>query len=261
MVNQETPLGGLLPHEPSVGVEIFTLETWPKLSELPIKYEEPRLSLKDQVAELLSDGCVAYSGASAQEPRFDEEFYAPFVFAAAKSYTQDPMSWGLTQRNMGKALKFHGAPRVEYVPESVNQLSRTDRRFLANYQSVTGEARQYKAKSFSFIENSSGPYDAFDMARAAFWALREEKIGISFGLRWAWQAWQGWSAYKLDHIDPNGFGHSLRLAGWKVDEEKTWLLVDNSYGTRAGINGQHLVSRETFNHWATLFGLMVLKYA
>ena len=221
---------------------------WPKLSSLPMEYFIEPLSIKDQIADENYDFCGSCAGTGMIEPKEEAELYYPFLFAAAKHESgQDPDSFGLNMRDIGKGLTKWGVPEVKDVPQWVKQFSPIERRRLNSYpQEVKRAALKHKAQSYFFL---TGPYDPYDNARAAEWYFRKKKQHILLGLSFGWLI----TDFYLGGI-PVGTGHAMWQAGWFNDG----LRVVNSAGKEAGKNGIHCLLREPFNKYAKKYGIMMV---
>jgi hypothetical protein len=108
-------------------------------------------------------------------------------------------------------------------------------------------AAKHKAKTYFFIED--GPYDSYDNARAALHYFQNKKQNLMFGVVFGWPL----SQFALTG-KPGGFGHAMWCGGWYKDG----LQAVNSAGEEAGEGGKHKVTRETFNHYAARFGMMMI---
>ena len=228
--------------------QMGALIKWPKLSTLPFEYLIEPLSIKDQIADGNYDFCGGCAGTGMIEPKEEAELYYPFLFAAAKYESgQDPDSFGLNMRDIGKGLTKWGVPEVQDVPQWVKQLSPIERRRLDSYpEEVKRAALKHKAQSYFFI---NGPYDHYDNAKAAEWYFRNKKQHILLGLIFGWLI----TDFYLKGT-PNGTGHAMWQAGWFNDG----LRAVNSAGKEAGKNGIHSLSRETFNEYAEKYGIMMV---
>ena len=224
------------------------LINWPKLSQLPARFRVEPLSIKNQIADGNDDFCAAAAGTGMTEPKEEEELFYPFLFAAAKHESgDDPDSWGLSLRDVGKALRKWGVPGINEVGLEIKNLPADKRRRFENYPlEVRQAARKHAAKSFFFVE---GPYDAYDNARAAMWYFRDKKQQIMIGVEWGWML----SEYYLQGT-PEGYGHALWKNGW----DASGITVVNSAGKEVGINGSHSISRESFNYNARKFGMLMV---
>lgn len=222
------------------------LISWPKLSELPVAYSVQPFSIKNQLADGNDDFCASAAGTGMVEPKEEVELFYPFLFAAAKHEEGgDPDSWGLSFRDVGKALRKWGVPDVKDVPDSVKNLAPAARRRFENYpEELRRAARAHAAKSFFFVE---GPYDAYDNARAALWYFRDKKQQILFGVQWGWPL----TDYELSGT-PEGFGHAMWMAGWNKG-----TVAINSAGKEAGRGGSHVLERASFNAYAKQFGTLM----
>ena len=219
----------------------------PDLSEIPESYSLTTLSIKDQVRDGNTDFCGSCAGTVAKEVQENVELYYPYLFAAAKFESgDDPDSWGLSLRDVGQAIRKWGIPRQGEIPPEILELSFEQRRRFDNYPDwLKVLAKNQAAKNFFFIK---GKYDAFDDFKVALWAFRDaRRLGV-FGVLYGWPLYQ----YELTGT-PEGFGHALTAIGY----EKDWIIVQNSAGENVGMGGKHKIGRETFNHYADQFGVMM----
>lgn len=222
---------------------------WPKLSELPKEYWTEPLSIKDQNKDGNDDFCGSCAGTGMIEPREESELYYPYLFAVAKHESgEDVESWGLSLKDVGKALTKWGVPEMKDVPGAVLNLTPVQRRDFKNYpDSLKEKAKIHKQKTYFFVENS--PYDAYDEARAAIHYFAEKKQKILLGVQF------GWSLSQVELTGtPKGFGHAMWATGWT---EKGLVLV-NSVGKEAGEGGKHYISRESYNYFVQKYGHMMI---
>lgn len=227
--------------------QLGALIKWPKLSELPVKFSVEPISIKNQLEDGNEDFCGACAGTGMIEPKEGMELFYPYLFAAAKKISGgDPDNWGTDLRSIGKALQKYGVPETKDVPEIIKNLSLEDRRRLERYSGLQMHALDHRAKSYFFVK---GPYDPYDDARAALWYFRANRQQILFGVNWGWSLDQ----YELTGT-PDGFGHAMWLAGW----DEGGVIAVNSAGKEAGRDGKHLISRETFNKYASDFGMLMV---
>jgi hypothetical protein len=222
---------------------------WPKLSDLPKEYWTEPLSIKNQNKDGNDDFCASCASTGMIEPKEEVELFYPFVFAAAKYESGDGVeSWGLSLKDVGKALTKWGVPELKDVPEAVLNLTPAQRRDFKNYpDSLKEKAKIHKQKTYFFVEDS--PYDAFDEARAAIHYFAEKKQKILLGVQFGWML----SQVELTGT-PKGFGHALWCSGWN----EKGLVVVNSAGKEAGENGKHYISRESYNYFVGKYGHMMI---
>lgn len=220
----------------------------PKLKDLPEEYLVEPLSIKDQNSDGNYDFCAGCAGTGMIEPKEGVELFYPFLWAAAKFESgTDVNSFGVDLRSVGKALCKWGVPEIKDIPDSVKNLSASERRIFANYPpSVRDAARKHLAQSYMFVD---GPYDAYDNARANIWKFKDEKRHILFGVAWNWNPID----FELTGVG-GGSGHAMWLGGWF----KNGLCSVNSIGVNAGHKGVHSISRETYNKWADVYGALII---
>ncbi len=218
------------------------------LSDLPPSYFVAPLSTKDQIADGFDDGCAAAAGTGMIEPKEEAVLFYPFLFAAAKYLSgDDPDSWGLELRDIGRALTKYGVPEYADVPEHIRTLDPSVlRRFETYPEEVLQAALKHRQKSYAFIKGQGEP---FDLARQAMWFFRGKKQQIEIGVMWGWPL----TDIILDG-EPDGYGHALWMNGWNVEG----ITVVNSAGDNAGYGGTHTISRATFNAYAKKFGMLML---
>ena len=226
---------------------------WPKKKDIPEKYEVEPLSIKDQVKDKKDDACGSCAGSGAIEPREKAVLFYPFLFAAAKYASgSDPMDWGLTLKDVGKGLQKHGIPELKDIPAKLlKDLSKGDRwRYFENYpQEIREKALKHRAKSYFFVKGFPKSYDYYDAACAAEWYFKDKLQHVIFGVQFGWPIEQ-------DVLDgtPDGYGHAMWLAGWNFIGGR----AVNSAGLEAGREGIHTITRETFNHFAKKYGMLMI---
>lgn len=224
---------------------------WPKLSEIADVFHIKNLSVKNQIADGNEDFCGSCAGTAVKEPQEGIELFYPFLFAAAKHESgDDPDSWGLELRDVGKAICKWGIPALSDVPEEIRNLGPKERRRIENYpKSVIEAAAKHKGQSYFFL---NGPYDHFDNARGMmqFFASQGFEYGVVLGVEFGWPL----SEYKLVGF-PDGYGHAMAGLGWN---SRDGLDVLNSAGASAGKKGHHDLTRATFNKYAEQFGCLVV---
>lgn len=249
MDKENTIIGGLQELSRDVrDLQLGALIKWPKLSELPLEYLPEPFSIKDQISDGNFDFCGSCAGAGMIEPKEETELFYPFLFAASKHASkQNPDSFGLNIRDVGKGLTKWGVPETTDVPKEIKDLLPEKRRRFENYpESLRIKALKHKAQSYFFV---NGPYDHYDNARAIEWYFRKKKQHITIGVVFGWFI----SDFYLNGL-PKGTGHAMWLAGWFSEG----LRVVNSAGKNAGKGGIHCLSRKTFNHYAEKYGMMMI---
>jgi hypothetical protein len=225
---------------------------WPKLSELTQEeFWTAPLTIKDQISDNNDDFCASCAGAGAIEPREETELFYWWLFAAAKKESgDDPDSWGLELKHIGQALVKWGIPEMKDVPKEVLNFTPSQRRRFENYlkyPELVESAKKHKQQTYFFVKNS--PYDPYDTAKAVKWYFRDKKQHFIFGTKFGWDL----GTYLLEGT-PDGFGHALWSNGWF----KEGIAAVNSAGKRAGKNGMHAMTRDTFNKYAKLYGMLVI---
>jgi len=224
---------------------IFSL---PKLEELPDEFEIKPYDILDQGG---SDFCSAATRAGQKAITEDKMPFYPALFAISKEISGDPDEWGQDMRNAFKA-SIKSAPLTETAPETLKKALRSNDwvylRDIAHYPPEYIESGKKYADG-SFFKVVSPFYDEFDTAKAALWKWRDEKRTIAIGVVFAWSL----QTEKLEGTEDGGFGHMMYVNGWNKDG----LIVVNSYGRDAGVDGKHIISRETINHFAKRYGMMM----
>lgn len=244
-------LGGLnkkIPDERDF--KLGALVSLPKLEELPPAFKIEPLSIKDQIRDGNSDFCASCATSGMIEPKEEVILYYPFLFAASKYESGDDInSFGLTLRAVCKGLQKHGVPELKDIPQEVLNLTPEQRRDFNNYPwELKQTALKHRANSYFEVK---GPYDAFDDVRASIWYFKDKKQLVLFGLEFGWPLYES----VLNLKDNNGgFGHAMYICGWEGD----YLLAVNSAGVNAGDGGIHKIPRETFNHYADEYGVMMV---
>lgn len=223
--------------------QLGQLVTYPKLSELPESFSLIPLTIKDQNANGDDDACSGYVTASISEMQEDIPLSGRYSFAVGKYIAGgDIDSFGNDLRSAMKAGAM-GITQENALTGADLALSTHDRRILDNY-SIQARSIAIQHAKKAYVQ-TKGPYDAFDNLRCALWLYREEKRAIAIGLQWGWNL----SDYILVGT-PEGFGHAMYGIGFDGD----YLKVVNSAGKDAGRDGIHLISRETINHYISLYG-------
>jgi len=78
--------------------------------------EEFQLSLKNVKNQKSSDMCVAFSATLASEYQENVELSPEYAFAKGKQITGDINEWGLTLRDIHKALQKYGIIEAKDAP-------------------------------------------------------------------------------------------------------------------------------------------------
>lgn len=219
----------------------------PELDTLPEShYSSAPLHVKDQG---MSDFCTQYALCAASEWQENVQLEPSYTFAVAKDIQGDLDGYGCDLRSACKAQTSVGA--IE-VTESPYNITTKDATFLRNLEcwpvDLKVKAAKHKKKSYFRI---TGPYDAFDNIRASIWLFRDKKQLPVIGVLWTWPS----SQVKLDKPGSrNGGGHAILVRGWEGD----YLVLQNSYGVRAGDHGTHLMHRDLVNGFVERWGAFVL---
>jgi hypothetical protein len=228
-------------------MQLGAIIKWPSLLEIPEEYRIEPLSIKNQNADGKDDACASCAITGMIEPKEEAILYYPFVFAAAKHEAGgDPNSWGLTLKDVGKALTKHGAPEATPGMAEIADW----RNYAAYPQYVRDNALKHRAQTYFFIEGYPSIWDPYTAAKAALWYFRDKKQQFMFGVRFAWSV----TDKVLDGIPEGGFGHAMWCCGWNKDG----LIVVQSVGREAGENGMHIITRKTFNFYAKKYGMMMI---
>ena len=223
---------------------------FPKLDTLPVEFSIQNLSVKNQIADGNDDFCASAAGTVAKEVQENVELFYPYVFAAAKHESgKDPDAFGLSIKDVGKALCEWGVPELKDVSESVLNLEPAARRRFENYpEALREKAKIHKGQTYFFVY---GPHDPYDNARCVQEAFRLKglKMPLVFGVKFGWDLEQ----FVLAGT-PEGFGHAMTDFGWY----ENGIKVLNSAGVEAGKDGFHSIPRETFNYFAGKYGILVI---
>jgi len=244
-MNQEIKIqGGLLPtpkdaRDFQLG-QVFRL---PKLEELPEEFELSMLSLKDQGG---SDMCTAYMSTYMSEIQEGVELNPLFSFAASKAISGNPDVWGQDIRTALKAHVEYGALEEKVSPYR-NPDEQNARKLEVWARELIDQAREHRKRSYFKI---TGPYGAFDNIRASIWLMRSIPRAVGFGLVWGWDPVPA----IIPNNYPDGFGHAITAIGWKKIEGETYLVIQNSYGSRFGDQGRHFFPREVINKYVAVYG-------
>lgn len=213
----------------------------PHPTELPAEFILEPLGVKDQ---LDSDFCSAFAYALASEIQEGVELSPEYSFALSKELSGDPEEWGQNLRDAGMAHVKCGALEKKDAPYTVQNKPVGFLRYLSNWPGELKEKTAHRAKKALF--KITGPYDAYDNIRASMWKFRNEKRAVVTGLIWGWSVRQ----FLLDGVPSNGFGHAVCLIGWNA----SGLVLQNSAGKSAGVDGKHIISRVTVNHFVAKYG-------
>lgn len=209
----------------------------PTLEELPNQFLI-NVKIKDQRG---SDFCSAYMSCAMSEAQERLELEPSWSFAMSKVISGNVEAWG---QNLRDALKAHvkfGALPWDVLDYNVHTQTPEFLRDIKNWPDVSDEAYEYRKKSYFKV---TGPYDHFDNARASLWKFKNAPIGT--GVIWSWDL----ETETLDTFKDQGYGHAVTIVGFDGD----YLILQNSYGSKAGIGGHHRITREVYNHYVDRFG-------
>lgn len=234
---------GLRPTEPdSRDFQLGQIADLPKLADLPREFIIADLGVRDQGN---SDFCSAYMSTAMSEPQEQVVLEPSWSFAKSKEISGDVEQWGQNLRDALKAHTKFGALPSDLSPYSVDTKPTDFLRNIANWPELTNSAYPHRKKSYFKI---SGPYDAFDNARASMFKFRSV---IGSGVNWGWPITQGY----LNTIPSGGYGHAVPYLGWTLMENgEEVLILKNSYGEKVGFNGYYYVTREVYNHFSNMYG-------
>lgn len=216
--------------------KVGSLTKLPSLDTLPKTFELESIT-KDQQN---TDYCSAFASTGASEYQEGVELSPEWHFAASKDLSGDTEDWGQDLRTAMKTSVKYGDIKQSDAPFSLKD---KDDKFLRDFKNWPIDLRQkaleHKKKSFIKVE---GQYDSYDNVRATIFKF---KCPIVMGLNWSWPI----SQYVLDNPKDNGFGHAVRIIGWTEDG----LIIQNSAGSEAGIDGKHILPREVANKFIDKF--------
>lgn len=206
----------------------------------------------DKIQE--EDDCSAFAVILARELRENVELDREFQFAAMKSLSGDPETYGGDLREALSIPVKIGAIRLSDRPESCKGKPLSFLRYIANWgivASLMEIAWGRRAKSYVFVRPTQG-MDAFDTIAATqyFWLLKGEKRAIPFGTFWDWSL----NDYVIEKWTGRGNGHAMSYRGKLTLNGVAYLVVQQNYGTSAGQNGLHLFSRGVVNASEAIFG-------
>ena len=221
---------------------------YPKLNELPDTFEIEPLFVHDQQS---SDFCAAFSGVSASEEQEGVELSPEYVFAMSKELTGDVEAWGQHLDAIAKTLVKVGAIEKKDAPYSVDNQTPE---FLRNPKNWD---EGLKIKALEHVKGSymdcKGPYSAYDNLRAVAYLYRNEKKFPFLGMEWSY----GTNEAYLEE-PRGGYGHAIRMCGWRTVNGKRYLSIVNSYGKNAGDNGKFYLSEEIINTYVPIYGAEIL---
>jgi len=213
----------------------------PALEDLPESFElTTPFPIKNQGN---TDYCSAYASCGMSEIQEDVELCPEYSFALSKEISGDPEAWGQDLRSAVKAHVKYGAVPLRYTLETPKT---ANPRILSSYPTdYLTFAEKHRKQSYFKV---TGQYDSFDNIRASIF---EHKSPVILGVIWHW----GLTDYILDGVATSGFGHALYCTGY--DEEG--LIIVNSYGEKAGINGKHRMTRGVINAFIPRYGAIMMK--
>jgi len=226
-------LGGLQPTQrDGRDFKLGNVTKFPSLKELPVFFDLGEKQLVNQIG----DFCTGAATCAASALQEGVPLSWKYSMALSKELTGDPNSWGqqirpamLTHIKMG-AIELNESPYEENDTVS----------FLRNIKNWPNHlkilARKHMKKSVFFV---NGPYDHYDNIRASLWKFRKEKRAVVSGVIWNWNI----SDEMLDEYKEKGTGHCILYRGFT----EKGLIMQNSYGRKAGHNGFHIVGREVVN--------------
>lgn len=215
------------------------------IDDLPAPYTLPEhfrlpFTVKHQGS---TDWCSAYATCSASEVQEEIELDPAYTFSATKEIMGDPEGWGADLRSACKSHVEYGALPVSELNNP--NLTDKEKRYWHNWERFLISAKFYRKKSFFKI---TGPYDAFNNIKLSLYKYQTPiVIGILYG-------------YKLediyfDEIKKNGYGHAMTVIGYTTyDTGEPVLIVGNSYGEEAGMQGVHFITKKVINHFVDRYG-------
>lgn len=219
--------------------------TLPKLSELPDEYEvETVRFMKDQNG---TDMCSAYALSAVSEDQEDVALSPFYTFAKIKEIMGGDLSeWGADLRSACKAATTYGFLEVRGVlpvPTSNDRDDIVNRDWSIEDRNFAG--KKHAKKSYF---NVDGHYDMFDNMRATMWKMQEEDRSIFTGITWrpSWDLKPGGVIKDYDKNE-SGYGHAIKIFGWKIINGETFLMAQLSNGTLIGDGGIFYLSREIIN--------------
>ena len=214
----------------------------PKLEDLPESYLVETLGVNKQDS---SDFCAAFATCTASETQEGIELEPTYTFALSKELSGDPDDWGQDLRTMCKSHTKIGAIEKKDSPYN---LSNKDTDFLRRIENwppeLKNKAAIHRKQSYFKI---TGPYSHFDNIRASLFYY---KTPIVIGVIWSWPL----EDVFMEDFKEEGFGHAVTVCGWIKVEEKTYLIIQNSYGASVGRQGFHYFSRKIIDAMIDKFG-------
>lgn len=217
----------------------------PDPSTLPEHFVLPTLGVKDQKG---TDFCTAFSLCTLSEIQEGVELEPSWSFAMTKDLEGDHTTYGADLRTACKSHVKYGALEAKDSPYSVKN---TNPDLLRNPEfwdvSLMDKAAVHKKKTYFKV---GGPYDAFDTIRSSIYHYRDKGQGVALGVVWGWSNEQMF----IDEPAEQGGGHAIACIGW----DKEYLVIQNSYGLKAGKHGYVYLSRKVINANVEKFGAFML---
>lgn len=247
MVDNNLKLGhGLIPHsEDTRDIQFGAVYTLPTLNELP-----PEFLVCDPIViknQKQTDRCTAYASTAVSEDQENKELSPEYQFYKAKHIQGDLDSWGCDLRSVALSLIKYGSLPAELCTFTAD----TSRATILSSESWSRSddltAEQYKKQSFMWV---SGPYDFFDNCRATLWKNRGEKKSLLTGVIWCQQWTESLDGYITEPGTP-GYGHAIKIYGWKLVKGEPILIAQLSNGKNIGDNGLFYFTREVINQCFT----------
>lgn len=217
----------------------------PNIENIPESIILEGAVIKDQGS---TDFCSAYASCTISELQEGIELEPSWSFAKSKQISGDVSNWGQNLRTALKTHKDYGALPKDKCPFDTKTKTSVFLRDIENWPDLEKETWPFRKKSYVKV---TGQYDHFDNARASIAFFQEEKRGIEFGVIWGWPI----NKFYLDTIPTNGFGHAVAVIGYtKLENGVDVLVIHNSYGKNAGVNGYFYITREVYNHFVNIYG-------
>jgi hypothetical protein len=251
MSKQEVQKGLRLLPEDGRDFQLGAIFLLPDLKDLPESFVFKRPTIKDQGD---TDYCTAFVS-SIQAEMQDGVVLSPlYAFAASKKISGDPNMWGQNIRDSQKVWTKYGGVPEKLAKYKVNKdLFNGDVRFLDKWDDLKDIRDVHMKESYFKVK---GQHDTFDDIRASIWKFREVKRAVSIGVLWEWRL--GEKFLTKETAIGGQYGHCLAVIGWETIDDETYLVVHNSYGTRAGENGLHYISRDVINKNIDKYGAFMM---
>lgn len=209
---------------------------------LPREFMIGEFALEDQ---RVTDFCTGFVVTSASELQEEVELSPEWQFAKTKQLSGNHKTWGADLRMACKSAVKFGSVEKKFVSFSVEN---KDRDFLADFKNwpawLDDKAKIHRKKSFFSVESN------FKAIQEALYLRKAVMTGIKWRHSWG---------FCKDGIIPevyssNGVGHAIALIGWKVIENKTYLIAKLSNGN-IGDNGKFYLSEEIVNKEIGRYGV------